>query len=328
MPRLRHHAGAGPPPKSSLPPPPPNLRTERGQLIWRIKDITMEEESQYQQQRQRISNSNPKPAPSPTPSMRKSMPAIQLALEENQMLDQITGNSHIIPESEHENGQESLIEERARESRHRGRETRREHESASSSTSQSASSSSTSSSGKQRTELGLDSRRRSRSQDDKRRAIEEEISLAREHAKRIQEEDGGVSLKSLTPLQPTAIPPSRKPTIARKRASSVAKLNTEEINQLYREEPEYMSEDPVIRGYARTSQEELYGAYGMSDAMNAPMMQRYPEPNRDMEEINRSLYDMTVHNYDYRVGGPPGPVDVYDIDWDTDVSGGSRSRRV
>jgi hypothetical protein len=124
----------------------------------------------------------------------------------------------------------------------------------------------------------------------------------------------------LTPLQPTPIPPSRKPMITRKRASSVAKLNTEEINQLYMEEPEYMSEDPVIRGYARTSQEELYGPYGMSDAYNAPMMQRYPEPNRDMKEIDRSLYNMTVHDHDYRVGGPPGPADIYDIYWDTDVS--------
>jgi hypothetical protein len=144
--------------------------------------------------------------------------------------------------------------------------------------------------------------------------------MAREHAKRIQEEDGGASLKPLTPLQPTPIPPSGKPMTTRKRASSVAKLNIEEINYLYKEEPEYMSENPVIRGYARTSQEELYGPYGMSDMYNAPMMQRYPEPNRDMDEINRSLYNMTVHDHDYRVGGPHGPVDIYDVDWDTDVS--------
>jgi hypothetical protein len=81
-----------------------------------------------------------------------------------------------------------------------------------------------------------------------------------------------------------------------------------------------MSEDPVIRGYARTSQEELYGAYGMSDLTNAPIMQRYPEPNRDMEEISRSLYNMTVHEHDFLPGGPPDPVDIYNIDYDTDVS--------
>lgn len=108
--------------------------------------------------------------------------------------------------------------------------------------------------------------------------------------------------------------------IARRRSVSVAKLNTEQINQICREEAETMTEDPYIRGYARSSQEELYGAYGMSDIMNAPMMQRYPEPNRDMDEIDRSLYNMTVHDHDYSVGGAPGPVDIYNIDYDTDVS--------
>ncbi|GAB7322592.1 hypothetical protein MBLNU13_g03507t2 [Cladosporium sp. NU13] len=181
-----------------------------------------------------------------------------------------------------------------------------------------------SSSGKQRTEPVSGSRPRSRSQDDKkifaRTASDREVSKAREHAKRAQEEDGGVSLKPLTPLQPASMPPSRKPTIARRRSASIAKLNPERINQLCREEAESMTEDPVIFGYARTSHEELYGTCGMSDVMNAPVMQRYPKPNRDMEEINRSLYNMTVYDHDYRVGGPPSPVDIYNIDWDTDVS--------
>jgi hypothetical protein len=113
---------------------------------------------------------------------------------------------------------------------------------------------------------------------------------------------------------------SKKPTIARKRSVSVAKLNPDQINQQCREDVEAMTEDPVIRGYARTSREELHGTHGMNDMPNTPMMQRYPEPNRDMEEIDRSLYNMTVHDHDYRVGGPPGPVDIYNIDWDTDVS--------
>jgi hypothetical protein len=280
-----------------------------------MKDITMEELSEiYQLQRQSSSSSEPESVPPPTPSMRKSVPATQIPVEMNETLDQITGNAPIIPESEHEDWQKGLQEERERANRHRGRE--RQREAASVSASQSAASSSTSSPGKQRTELGHEPRRRSRSQDDKMTGIESETSKAREHAKRMQEEDGGVSLKPLTPLQPTP----KKPVTTRKRAMSVSKLNTEEINQLYREEPEYMSEDPYIRGYARTSQEELYGPYGMSDMYNAPMMQRYPEPNRDMDEINRSLYNMSVHDHDYRVGGPHGPVDIYDIDWDTDVS--------
>jgi hypothetical protein len=280
-----------------------------------MKDITMEELSEiYQLQRQSSSNTEPESAPPPTPSVRKSVPATQPAVEMNETLEQITGNAPIIPESEHEDWQKGLQEERERANRHRGRE--RQREAASVSASQSAAPSSTSSSGKQRTELGPDSRRRSRSQDDQRTGFEREVSMAREHAKRIQEEDGGALLKPLTSLQPTP----EKPIITRKRASSVAKLNTEEINQLYREEPEYMSENPVIRGYARTSQEELYGPYGMSDVYNDPMMQRYPEPNHDKDEINRSLYNMTVHDHDYRMGGPHGPEDIYDIDWDTDVS--------
>ena len=289
--------------------------------MWRNQD-TMEDSTETQLRRQRSSNVDSEPAPPPTPKLRQSMPATLLALEESAILGGISANAHIVPESGNEDQEVSSPDERARGGRHRGRETRRQNPSASAS--QSASSSSTSSSGKQRTELALESRRRSRSQDDKkiftRTASDREISRAREHAKRAQEEDGGVSLKPLTPLQPASTPQSSRPTIARRRSASIAKLNSEQINQLCSEEAEWMTEDPVIRGYARTSQEELYGTYGMSDMMNAPMMQRYPEPNRDMDEISRSLYNMTVHDHDYHVGGPPGPVDIYNIDHDTDVS--------
>ena len=282
----------------------------------------MEDNTEIQLLRQRSSNIDPEAAPPPTPRMRASMPAILLALQENEDLDGIPSNAHIVPESEHANQQGCLPDERGCDSRHRGRERRRQ--TPSSSASQSASSSSTSTLDKQRTELIPDSRRRSRSQDYKkiftRTASDREISKAREHAKRAQEEDGGVLLKPLTPLQPASMPPSRKPTIARRRSASIAKLNSEQLNQICREEAESMTENSVIRGYARTSQEELYGTYGMSDIMNAPLMQRYPEPSRDTDEINRSIYNMTVHNHDYRVGGPPGPVDIYNIDWDTDVS--------
>lgn len=282
----------------------------------------MEDSTETQLRRQRSSDVDPQPAPPPTPRMRESKPAVLFALEESGILDQISANAHIVPESADEYQQVGSPDERAREIGHRGRETRRQDSSASAN--QSASSSSTSSSSKQRAELVPDSRRRSRSQDDKkiftRTASDREISKARERAKRTQEEDGGVSLKPLTPLQPASTAQTRKPTIARRRSASIAKLNSEHINQVCREEAESMTEDPVIRGYARTSHEELYGPYGMSDMMNAPMMQRYPEPNHDMDEISRSLYNMTVHDHDYRVGGPPGPVDVYNIDWDTDVS--------
>jgi hypothetical protein len=284
----------------------------------------MEDSTRNQLQRQRSSNIDPESAPPPTPRMRESKPAILLALEETEPLDQISANTPGVSESGRENRQGGSPDERARGNRNRGRETRREAASASVSASQSASSSSTSDSGKQRTELPLASRRRSRSQDDQKivqqTASDREVSKAREHAKRAQEEDGGVSLKPLTPLQPTSNPPSRKPVVARRRGVSIPKLNPEQINQLCREESESMSEDPVIRGYARTSQEELYGAYGMSDLTNAPIMQRYPEPNRDMEEISRSLYNMTVHEHDFLPGGPPDPVDIYNIDYDTDVS--------
>jgi len=292
--------------------------------MWRDQDNTMEDNTKNQLQRQRSNDIDPESVPPPTPRMRESKPAILLALEESEPLDQISANTRSVPESEHENQQEGSPDDRARGNRSRGRESRREAAAASASASQSASSSSTSDSGKQRTELPLASRRRSRSQDDQKivqqTASDKEISRAREQAKRAQEEDGGVSLKPLTPLQPSSTPSSRKPVVARRRGVSIAKLNPEQINQICREESESMSEDPVIRGYARTSQEELYGAYGMTDMTNAPIMQRYPEPNRDMDEINRSLYNMTVHDQDFLPGGPPGPVDIYNIDYDTDVS--------
>ena len=310
MPRLRDSAGAGPPPKTSLT-PPPNL-SELAQLMWLNQD-TMEDITESQLRHQRSSDVEPDSAPPPTPKMRQSRPAIPLALEESEPLDLIAPNANIVSESEHENGQRGLPEERTREIRSRGRDTRR----------QSASSSSSSNSGKQGTELVLDSRRRSRSQDDKRivtrTASDKDVLRARERTQHAQGNEGGI-LKPLTPLPSASEQQVRKPGNTRKRSVSIARLNPDQINKSCREEVESMTEDPYIRGYATTSQEELYGTLGMSDVTNDPLMQRYLEPTRDTDEINRALNNMAVNEHDYRVGGPPGPVDIYNVDYDTDVS--------
>ena len=325
MPRLRH---AGPPPKASLP-PPPNL-SEFAQLMWLDQDI-MEDNMPNQLRCQRNSNVDPEcvpSAPPPTPRMRESRPAIPLVSEEDEPLDAASAKSHSTAGSGHDNGREGLQEENTRNNRNRGRETRRQSQLMS--TGQSVTSSSTSNSGKQVTELGLDSRRRSRSQDDKkifmRTASDRDIARPREHAQHAQGEEGGVSLKPLTPLPPASASASspkergKKPVVGRKRSVSIAKISPDQINQTYKAEIESMTEDPVIRGYAQRSQEELYGPLGISDIENTPMMQRYSEPNRDTEEINRNLYKMTVHDHDYRVGGPPSPVDIYNIDYHSDIS--------
>jgi hypothetical protein len=321
MPRLRSNMNAGPPPKASLP-PPPNL-SESAQLMWRDQD-TMEDSTQNPLRRQRSSNVDPESAPPPTPRMRESRPAIPLALEDNGALDETLPRSRGIAEFEQYYRRGSASEENARGNRNRGRETRRQHPPVSAS--QSSSSSSTSNSGRKETELVPDPRRRSRSQDDKkiftRTASERDITKARENAQHAQGQDGGVSLKPLTPLPPPSASEDqgRKPVTGRKRSVSIAKISPDQINQQYREEAESMTEDPIIREYARRSQEQLYGEFGLSDVENTPLMQRYPELNRDTEEINRSLYNMTVHDDDYGVGGPPDPVDIYDIDYHTDVS--------
>jgi len=156
-------------------------------------------------------------------------------------------------------------------------------------------------------------------------AIEEESK----HARYSPADDGGVNLKPLAsslskgpPLKPlTPLPPdhqSQKPGVTRKRAVSVAKLEAEHINRLIKAEQEWMSDEQAFRDWARDSRQELYGE-GVSVA-ETPSLLSYPMPTRDTDEINRELYDMTLHDQDFQIGGPPRPVDINSIDWDTDVS--------
>ena len=157
------------------------------------------------------------------------------------------------------------------------------------------------------------------------KAMEEESRQARYSP----EDDGGVNLKPLTPLrseQPalkplTPLPPHhqrQKPGAARKRGVSIAKVETERFNRLIKAEIEWMSDDPIFRDWAQDSREELYGE-GVSVAETSSFLS-YATPTRDTDEINRELYDMTLHDQDYQIGGPPRPVDINNIDWDTDVS--------
>jgi len=288
--------------------------------MWRDQD-TMEDSAQTPLRRQRSSNVDSESTPPPTPRMRESRPAIPLALDDNAALNETQPESHSIAEIENHYRRGGATEENARGNRNRGREARRHNPPLSASAS-----SSISNSGRKGTELVPDLRRRSRSQDDKkiftRTASERDVTKARENAQHAQGQDGGVSLKPLTPLPPPSASEDqgRKPISGRKRSVSIAKISPDRINQQYREEAESMTEDPIIREYARRSQEELYGEFGLSDVENTPIMQRYPEPNRDTEEINRSLYNMTVHDHDYGVGGPPDPVDIYSIVYHSDVS--------
>ena len=36
--------------------------------------------------------------------------------------------------------------------------------------------------------------------------------------------------------------------------------------------------------------------------------------------INQCLHSLTVNEHNYQVGGPPEPVDIYDIDYNSDIS--------
>lgn len=127
-------------------------------------------------------------------------------------------------------------------------------------------------------------------------------------------------MKRLTPTPPQHQQQARKTGITRKRATTLGKLDSSRFNQLSREEMEWMSDDPVIRNYANWSQTLLYGDRTLQMA-HPQIMQRYPPPSRDIEDINYNLQDMTLNDHHYQIGGPQGPVNLHGIDYFTDVSG-------
>lgn len=170
--------------------------------------------------------------------------------------------------------------------------------------------------------LGIESLRCSRLQSEQasKRILNDILYSDSESRKHAEGEEGGVSLKPLTPLSPAREQQIKKPTVARKRSANIANIDAGRVNELSKEENEWMTEDPVIRNYARISQEGLYGAFGVDDMAYTPMLQRYLQPSRDTDEIRRHLRDMTVNDHNYGIGGPPNPADIYNIDYHTDVS--------
>ncbi|KAM0720084.1 hypothetical protein Q7P37_004220 [Cladosporium fusiforme] len=125
--------------------------------------------------------------------------------------------------------------------------------------------------------------------------------------------DSSGPLKPLTPLSQQQL--ARKSSFLRRRAITMGKLEA-----WSKEETDWMTDDPQIRNYAAWSQNRLYGA-GEQQIAHTPMLQPYPAPNHDIEEINKNLRDMTVNDHNYQLGGPPTPVNVLGINYLTDVSG-------
>jgi hypothetical protein len=179
-------------------------------------------------------------------------------------------------------------------------------------------------------EQRLEARRRSEEQSQRKmaayiKAMEEEC----ERAIYSPADDGAVDLKPLDPPPPpdpplkplTPLPPddqSQKPSVARKRGISAAKLEAERLNKIIKAETEWMTDDPYLRHWAEDAQEDLYGK-GVSIAETRSFPSYLP-PTRDTNQINRELYDMTLRDQDYQIGGPPRPVNMNNIDWNSDVS--------
>jgi hypothetical protein len=183
---------------------------------------------------------------------------------------------------------------------------------------------------KQTYEQRTEARRRSEEQSQRNVAVYiKDMEEEQKHVTYSPADDGGVNLKPLTPLRSedpplkplTPLPPdhqSQKPGVARKRGASVAKLEAERANRIIAAEKEWMSDDLIFREWAQDSREELYGE-GFSVA-ETRLFLAYPTPTRNTNEINRELYDMTLRDQDYQIGGPPRAVDINNIDWDTDLS--------
>jgi hypothetical protein len=179
-------------------------------------------------------------------------------------------------------------------------------------------------------EQRLEARRRS--EEDSQRNVAAYIKAMEEECERAiysaTTDDVGVNLEPATPLPPdpplkplTPLSPdhqSQKPGVARKRGISVSKLEAERINKINKAENEEMSDDPFLRHWAEDSKEVLYGKGPRVTETRSFLS--YPTPTRDINEINRGLYDMMLRDQDYQIGGPPHPVNVNNIDWDTDVS--------
>jgi hypothetical protein len=179
-------------------------------------------------------------------------------------------------------------------------------------------------------EQRLEARRRSEEQSQRKmaayiKAMEEEC----ERATYSPADDDSVNLTPLDPPPPpdpplkplTPLPPdhqSQKPGVARKRGVSVPKLEAERINKIIKAETEWMTDEPDLRHWVEDSQEDLYGK-GVSIAETRSFPSYLP-PTRDTNQINRELYDMTLRDQDYQIGGPPRPVNINNIDWDSDVS--------
>jgi hypothetical protein len=179
-------------------------------------------------------------------------------------------------------------------------------------------------------EQRLEARRRSEEQSQRKmaayiKAMEEEC----ERAIYSPADDGAVDLKPLDPPPPpdpplkplTPLPPdhqSQKPSAARKRGVSAAKLEAERLNKIIKAETEWMTDDPYLRHWAEDAQEDLYGkGVSIAETRSFPS---YLLPTRDTNQINRELYDMTLRDQDYQIGGPPRPVNMNNMDWNSDVS--------
>lgn len=326
--------------------------------MWLTQDLQddlreRDPEQQTDMRRPRSSNVEAENAPpaqststSPTPRARQSslpdlLKRYARAISGRQTVEEVEERAGRIA-GEEERERLGLAESGRQRSRGRGRETRRGGQRSEEDASEVGDTVSAEGSGGRGIELPVTTRRRSRSQNDE-RTLErmaadkraEHLLLRRVEREQPQGDDGGVSLKPLTPITPlpsssssSSAPSSeqqqqqrtKRPAPTLRRTASIAELAAEQINKLHKEELEWMTDDPIIRGYAEGSQEDLYSGFGIDDIMHTPMLTRYAEPNRDSEEINAAIYNMTVHDQDYGIGGPPDPVDIYNIDYLSDVS--------
>lgn len=291
--------------------------------MWLDQDI--QDHRKIEGRRGRSINVEPESAPPFTPRLRERLPELHeryaLAMAEGNTLDELLANARSIADWEHEAKRERIAESNVQKKRIRGREKRRQIPLDGTPNSETVLP--TSDSGKQVFEMIFGSRRRSRSQGCERSystiSSDEAPSRLRPR-KHAHEEESGVSLKPLTSLPPTSEERIDKPAIARRRGTSTAKIAADQVHHLQKEEVEWMTDDPIIRGYAETSQEGLYAGFGIDDMARTPMLQRYAEPNRDKEEINRIIYNMTVNDHEYRIGGPPSPVDIYNTNYHSNVN--------